>query len=115
MGRYSCVLNMPAEREQVRVGLQELLNRRQFNWVYDSPSYCMAREKPGNVSIAQLVTVEMFLDSKVTGQVELTCVAKNEELPLKVVNHCQQVFETVRTALTEFQAEVAVGDTHRLD
>ena len=106
MGRYSCTFTLPGEREQLRLGLQELLSRRKFTTVYDSPSYCQAREIAGNASLSQLVTVEMFLDSKASGEVELTCVAKNEELPLQEVNHCQQVFEMVKSALNEFQAEV---------
>ena len=106
MGRYSCVLNLPAERQGVRHELQELLNRRQFDMLYDSPSYWVAREQAGRVSLSQLVTVEMYLDSKASGEVELTCVAKNQELPLQEINHCQQVFETVKTALDEFQADV---------
>ena len=106
MSHYSFVMNLPAERKGVRHELQELLNRRQFDMLYDSPSYWVAREQTGHVSLSQLVTVEMYLDSRATGEVELTCVAKNQELPLQEVNHCQQVFETVRSAFNEFHAEM---------
>ena len=106
MGRYACTLNLPGDREHLRLGLQELLSRRQFATIYDSPSYCQARETAGNVSLSQQVTVELFWDAKVAGEVELTCVAKNGELPLQADNHCQQVFETMKTALQEFQAQV---------
>ena len=104
MGHYSCVMNLPTDRQAVRYELQELLNGREFDVVYDSPSYWVVREQTGCVALSQLVTVEMYLDSKAGGEVELTCVAKNQELPLQKNNHCQQVFESVKTVLDEFYA-----------
>ncbi len=99
-------MTLPIEQRDVRYELQNLLSRRQFDMLYDSPSYWVAREQTGHVALSQLVTVEMYLDSKASGEMELTCVVKNQELPLQEVNHCQQVFETVRAALHEFQANV---------
>lgn len=97
-------MSLPAEHREVRHELQDLLSCRQFDMIYDTPNYWVAREQTGHVALAQLVTVEMYLDSKASGETELTCVAKNQELPLQELNHCQQVFETVKTALHEFQA-----------
>ncbi|MEM9567494.1 MAG: hypothetical protein AAF974_04240 [Cyanobacteria bacterium P01_E01_bin.34] len=99
-------MKLPVEHREVRHELQDLLSCRQFDMLYDSPSYWVVREQTGHVALSKLVTVEMYLDSKASGEIELTCVAKNQELPLQEVNHCQQVFETVRAALHEFQASV---------
>ncbi|MGK7910652.1 MAG: hypothetical protein AB4050_04085 [Synechococcus sp.] len=106
MSHYSCVITLPTERYEVKHDLQDLLGRRQFDMLYDSPVYWVAREQTGNVPLSQLVTVEMYLDAKASGEMELTCVVKNQELPLQEVNHCQQVFESMKTALHEFQANV---------
>lgn len=62
----------------------------------------MAREIPGRVAFAKLVTVEVLIDkSTATSQeVRMNFVIKNEELPLQVDNHCRQMFETVQQAVT---------------
>lgn len=61
----------------------------------------MAREFPGRVSFAKLVTVEVLIDkSTATSQeVRMNFVIKNEELPLQVDNHCHQMFNMVQDAV----------------
>lgn len=63
----------------------------------------MAREIPGRVAFAKLVTVEVLIDkSTATAQeVRMNFVIKNEELPLQVDNHCRQMFEMVQEAVAE--------------
>jgi hypothetical protein len=61
----------------------------------------MAREIPGRIAFAKLVTVEVLIDkSTATAQeVRMNFVIKNEELPLQVDNHCRQMFELVQQAV----------------
>lgn len=63
----------------------------------------MAREVPGNVSFAKLVTVEVLIDKTVVAdqEIRMNFVIKNEELPLQVDNHCRQMFELVSRAVSE--------------
>ena len=63
----------------------------------------MAREIPGRVAFAKLVTVEVLIDkSTATSQeVRMNFVIKNEELPLQVDNHCHQMFDMVQEAVAE--------------
>ena len=63
----------------------------------------MAREFPGRVAFAKLVTVEVLIDkSTATSQeVRMNFVIKNEELPLHLDNHCRQMFDMVQEAVAE--------------
>jgi hypothetical protein len=63
----------------------------------------MAREIPGRVAFAKLVTVEVLIDkSTATDQeVRMNFVIKNEELPLQVDNHCHQMFYQVQNAVAK--------------
>ncbi len=63
----------------------------------------MAREIPGNVTFGKLVTVEVLIDkSFFTGkEIRMNFVVKNEELPLQVDNHCWQMYNIVRGAVTD--------------
>lgn len=61
----------------------------------------MARELPGQVSIAKLVTAEVLFE-KNTGsdcEVRMNFTIKNEELPLQTNNHCRQMFELVSNSI----------------
>lgn len=61
----------------------------------------MAREFPGRVSFAKLVTVEVLIDKSTatSEEVRMNFVIKNEELPLQVDNHCHQMFNMVQDAV----------------
>jgi len=63
----------------------------------------MAREIPGRVAFGKLVTVEVLIDKLVfSGQeIRMNFVVKNEELPLQVDNHCWQMYNSVRDAVTD--------------
>jgi len=71
--------------------------------VYDIEDYLMAREIPGRVSFAKLVTAEVLIDVTTATQsaVKLSFVVKNEELPLNYHNHCRQVFDLLRLTITQ--------------
>lgn len=63
----------------------------------------MAREIPGQVSFAKLVTIEVLIDrtTATEREVRLNCVVKNEELPLQINNHCCKMFDVLKQAITE--------------
>ncbi len=116
MSRYSHTVVCPADLDSIRSRLKELVEQRQFSVVYDSADYWVAREAPGQVSLSQLVTIEIFFESAEGNSTQLTCLVKNEELPLQTINHCQQIYESFRQELDDMQQDpVAVGEGHRLD
>jgi hypothetical protein len=63
----------------------------------------VAREVPGHVSFAKLVTVEVLIEQFPTdeSEVQMSFVVKNEELPLRNNNHCRQIFNLVNQAVAE--------------
>jgi hypothetical protein len=103
MARYTCsfIVSLPLER--LHQGLVEVLESCNFDIVYDTPDYVMAREIPGNVSFAKLVRVEVLIDraTATANEVRINFVIKNEELPLQVDNHCRKMFDLVQQAVTE--------------
>jgi hypothetical protein len=73
--------------------------------VYEIEDYMMARELPGQVAFAKLVTAEVLIDitNATADAVALSFVVKNEELPLNSNNHCRQIFDRLRVALEQHQ------------
>jgi len=65
--------------------------------VHSTADYLMAQERSDRISLAQLTTVEVLINS----DDRLQLVVKNEQLPLKANNHCKAIFETVSGALLE--------------
>lgn len=58
------------------------------------------------------MTVEVFVDrtrQAADGSVQVTCIAKNEELPLKSVNHCQQTFDRLKAELAQLQSQLQLA------
>ena len=106
MARYTCSLTVAVSLNHLQESLTEVLKSCNFDIIYDTGDYLMAREKPGRVAFAKLVTVEVLIDivdkSIVTAQeVRMNFVVKNEELPLQVDNHCRQMFDMVQQAVAE--------------
>ena len=103
MARYTCSLTVAVDLDYLQPSLIEVLQSCNFDIIYDTGDYVMAREIPGRVAFAKLVTVEVLIDkSTATAQeVRMNFVIKNEELPLQVDNHCRQMFELVQEAVAE--------------
>lgn len=103
MARYTSLFTIAVSIDSLRLLLADLLQSCQFDIIYDSGDYLVARETPGRVSYAKLVTVEVLIDRFPTteNEVRMNFVVKNEELPLKVDNHCRQVFNQVNQAIAE--------------
>ncbi len=108
MARYTCVIQLSGTTETIRPTVKQLLETAaKFQFIYDSRDYWVAREVPGDVPFSRLVTVEMLLDAIRPGCTQVTCIAKNEELPLQIGNHCEQVFSHLEGALQQIQKTVA--------
>jgi hypothetical protein len=118
MARYTGFFKVAASVNNFQELLSELLESCNFNIIYKSGDYLMAREIPGNVAFHQLVTVEVLLDRTLATnqmaakqlatnqmaanqEVQMNFVIKNEELPLQVDNHCYQVFNQVNQAVQD--------------
>ncbi len=98
MSRYVCHFLVNLSPQNVRLPLRELLEACRLEPIYEVEDYLMAREIPGRVSFARLVTAEVLIDVTTATQttVKLSFVVKNEELPLNSNNHCRQVFDLIR-------------------
>jgi hypothetical protein len=105
MARYTTLLSLPTHSPDLCDRIVCTLEGCGLVMVYSTSDYIMAKEKPEQVSLAELATVEVL----VTSAQQLQLVVKNEQLPLQVNNHCKVTFETVSGALLE---EVA-GDSKR--
>lgn len=70
--------------------------------MYDTDDYVMAREIPGRVSFTKLVTAEVSIDpaTDTSDLVKLNFLVKNDELPLNANNHCRQIFDLLRVAIS---------------
>ncbi|MBW4650126.1 MAG: hypothetical protein KME06_15775 [Kastovskya adunca ATA6-11-RM4] len=103
MARYTCSFTLAVSLDHLQETLIEVLQSCNFDIIYDTNDYLMAREIPGQVAFAKLVTVEVLIDrSTATEQeVRMNFVIKNEELPLQIDNHCHQMFQLVHEAIAE--------------
>lgn len=103
MARYTGLFKVATSVSNLQQMLGEILKSCNFNIVYQTEDYLMARECPGHVAYHQLVTVEVLVDkSTATDQeIQLQMVIKNEELPLRVNNHCRHVYTEVSQAIID--------------
>ncbi|MBW4640328.1 MAG: hypothetical protein KME05_19290 [Gloeocapsa sp. UFS-A4-WI-NPMV-4B04] len=103
MARYTCSFTIAVPIARLRQLLVEVLQSCNLEMIHATNDFMMAREIPGQVSFAKLVTVEALIDKTTTTNTEtsINLVIKNEELPLQVDNHCHQIFEVVKQAILE--------------
>lgn len=113
MARYSCVTRLPGSAEQLNEAIRTVLERCRLNIIHNSQDYWVAGEPPGKKPFTQLVTVEVLMDRDRQQEdwVQVTCIAKNEELPLKSINHCQQTFNQLQSELTQLQNQMQLAVT----
>ncbi len=96
--------------EQLSESIRAILERCQLTVLHNSSDYWVAGEPPGKTPYTKLVTVEVLMDRKsADGSIQVTCIAKNEELPLKSVNHCQQTFDQLRAELAQLQSQLQLA------
>jgi hypothetical protein len=103
MARYTSLFTVAVSLDRLRQLLTDILHSCSLDVIYDSEDYLVARELPGRVSFAKLVTVEVLIERFVTAEkgVRMSFVVKNEELPLQNNNHCRRMFNLVNQAVTE--------------
>jgi hypothetical protein len=103
MARYTRYLSLTIPIDQFYPQMTRTLESCNLRVLHTSWEYIVASEDPGMVPLSQLVKVEVFVDNNRTTaeDVNLTLVVKNEELPLRVNNHCQQMFQEVNNALAK--------------
>lgn len=113
MARYSCSYRVQVSLDRLPPLMDEILQGCNFEVIYQTSDYLMAKEIPGQVAFAKLVTIEVLIDStQVTFQeVPITLMVKNDELPLQHDNHCRQCFDRVCQAISENYQEYFIVRT----
>jgi hypothetical protein len=103
MARYTCAFTVAVALDCLQQALIEVLQSCKFDIIYDTGDYLMARERPGQVAFAKLVTVEVLIDRSMgtSDGIRMNFVVKNEELPLQDDNHCHRMFYLVQQAVAE--------------
>jgi hypothetical protein len=103
MARYTGLFTVAVSADKFWQLLTDILRSSSLNVIYSSEDYLVAREAPGKVPFAKLVTVEVLVDriANRDSEVRMNLVVKNEELPLQVDNHCRQLFTVLNHAVTE--------------
>lgn len=103
MARYVCSYKISAPPSEIQNHLRTILQQCDFEVIYNTNDYLMARETPGKITFSKLVTVEALINSTTATEagVQTSLVIKNEELPLKTDNHCHQLFELMRAAIAK--------------
>ncbi|GAB4382585.1 MAG: hypothetical protein Kow00121_43060 [Elainellaceae cyanobacterium] len=103
MARYTSLFKVAVSLDKFRQLLTEILHSCSLDIIYSSEDYLVAREAPGHVSYAKLVTVEVLIEhfASKEAEVQMSFVVKNEELPLRTNNHCRQIFNLVNQAVAE--------------
>ncbi|MDX2272464.1 MAG: hypothetical protein NW237_11030 [Cyanobacteriota bacterium] len=114
MARYSCVTKLSGSNDQLNEAIRNLLERCRLTILHNSQDYWVAGEPPGEKPYTQLVTVEVLMDRARQGDsVQVTCIAKNEELPLQSVNHCQQRFHQLKAEFSQLQNQLQLASSKR--
>ncbi len=105
MARYSNLFHSPDPPLTLQQTISKILRSCDLDLVYETTDYLIAQEKPGQVSYSQLTRVEVLISAPTLEQrqTRIDLVVKNEELPLKINNHCQQIFELVNRAIAELE------------
>ncbi|MGB3507677.1 MAG: hypothetical protein WBA93_00190 [Microcoleaceae cyanobacterium] len=94
MARYTGLFTVAVDVENMPLILTEMLDYCGCKMVYNRGYYLMASEIPGQVSVSQLVTIEITLETAntTTEKKRINLVVQNEELPFKSDNHCRKIF-----------------------
>lgn len=101
MARYTNLFTVVQSLPSLRDSLVHSLKACGLTMIYEESHYLVAKENPASVSLNQLATIEILINPPTTNTQEarVNLVVKNEELPLRRQNHCQEVFETISQAI----------------
>lgn len=102
MARYTSFFTLGIALDRLHQAVEPILKDCNFDVLYTTHEYIMARETPGTVPFGKLVTAELLIDRTTATDecVKMKLVLKNEELPIHANNHCQQIFEQLNQALS---------------
>ncbi len=103
MARYTAIFTVAVKIENLQPIFTEILTYCGCEILYNRGDYLMAREFPGQVSFSKLVTIEITFDrlTNTTEKTRMNIVIRNEELPLRLDNHCRQVFDLLTELIVE--------------
>jgi hypothetical protein len=103
MARYTHDFTVAVPLSHLYEQVKDVLKSCELEILYFKEDYLMAREAPGKVSFAKLVTVEVLVDitRATTETTSFNVVVKNEELPLQANNHCFQIYQRVSQAICD--------------
>ena len=103
MARYTCSFIVTLSAQEIYDSLVKVLKPCDFEIIYQTGDYLIAREKPGQVPFPQLVTVEALVDKTAVANhdIRIDLVVKNEALPLQLDNHCRRKFDQVLQAIRD--------------
>jgi hypothetical protein len=103
MARYTHDLTVDIPLSHLYDQVTDVLKACNLEILYFKDDYLMARETPGKVPFAKLVTVEVLVDNTraTPEKTNLNVVVKNEELPLQTDNHCYQVYQQLNRAIID--------------
>ncbi len=101
MARYTHFLTLAEATPGLGRSIVKTLESCGLSMVYANNDYFVAKEKPGQVSLSQLTTIEVLISPPTCSMdaAKVNLVVKNEELPLQQDNHCQRVFNAVSQAI----------------
>ena len=101
MARYTCTFAIPCSQEQITQWLPQILQVCHLNIVHSGEDYILAKERPGQVSFTELVSVEILVEQQSLDSdgINLNFIVRNEELPLKASNHCRTMSERISEAI----------------
>ncbi len=107
MARYTSFFMTGSSPEDISKALVSALEACDLNLIYQNRVCIVAKEKPGGVSLSQLATIELLISPPTgkNGDSKIDLVVKNEELPLRTQNHCQEIFSQVNQAIATANAE----------
>ena len=103
MARYTAIFTVAVKIENLQPIFTEILSYCGCEILYNRGDYLMAREFPGQVSFPKLVTIDITFDrlTNTTEKTRINIVIRNEELGLKLDNHCRQVFDLLTKLIVE--------------
>lgn len=103
MARYTRSLSVALSLSNCLPQLKAVLESCHLEVLFSKEDCIIAREKPGKVPFAKLVTIEVLVDStRATSNItNMDVVVKNEELPLQSNNHCFQIFDQLSQTIDQ--------------
>ena len=85
----------------LQVSISRVLESCNLSIVYTSDDYLVAKERPGQINLSELTTIEILIQPPQpnSSQFQLNLVVKNDQLPLQSNNHCKRIFDSVHQAI----------------